>query len=50
MNEKWLFRKELNFRDLGGLPTKDGKKVKAGYFYRSSGLYLLNEQEKHELT
>ena len=50
MNEKWLFRKELNFRDLGGLPTIDGKKVKAEYFYRSSGLYLLNEQEKHELT
>ncbi|MEE8808490.1 MAG: tyrosine-protein phosphatase [Lactimicrobium sp.] len=49
MNEKWLFRKELNFRDLGGLPTSSGKRVKEGCFYRSSGLYLLNENEKKQL-
>ena len=49
MNEKWLFRKELNFRDLGGLPAADGKKVRNGCFYRSSGLYLLNAQEKQAL-
>ena len=40
------FRKQLNFRDLGGYPTKDGRKVPYGKFYRSGGIYLYNEEER----
>lgn len=30
--------KVFNFRDLGGIPTADGRRVKSGYFYRSAML------------
>lgn len=42
-------RKELNFRDLGGYPTADGRHVRSGLFFRSGGLYRMNEQELEEL-
>ncbi|MCR5229231.1 MAG: tyrosine-protein phosphatase [Solobacterium sp.] len=38
-------RKELNFRDLGGYPSKDGRTVRHGIFYRSAGLFRMNEEE-----
>ena len=38
-------RKTLNFRDLGGYPTKDGRIIKKGLFYRSGGIFLFNEEE-----
>ena len=35
-----------NFRDLGGIPTKDGRTIKWGKFYRSG---KLNEMKKKDL-
>ena len=34
-----------NFRDLGGLPTRDGGRVRTGLLYRSDSLALLSEQD-----
>ncbi|MCH3962399.1 MAG: tyrosine-protein phosphatase [Solobacterium sp.] len=42
------FRIEMNFRELGGYPTKDGRKVKHGMFYRSGALGCLNKAELDE--
>lgn len=38
-------RKELNFRDLGNIHTKTGRKIKKGFFYRSSGLNQFSSQD-----
>ena len=48
MNKKELekIRKEVNFRSLGGIQMKDGRRIKDGLFYRSGALYQLNEEEK----
>lgn len=35
----------VNFRDLGGYVTKDGRRVRQGLLYRSGGLYLMTEEE-----
>lgn len=40
-----IFRNKINFRDLGGLQTNDGKFVRKGYFYRGAGLNFFNEEE-----
>lgn len=42
-------RKELNFRDVGGLETEDNHKVKKGYIYRSRGLYMYTKEDLREL-
>ena len=39
----------LNFRDLGGHPTKDGRRTKPGMVYRSAHLAQLNGEEPHPL-
>ena len=39
------FRQELNFRELGGYKTKDGRTVKKGMLYRSAALGSMNERE-----
>ena len=39
------FENVLNFRDLGGLKTNDGKAIKKGYFYRGAALSFYNEEE-----
>ena len=40
------FRKPVNFRDLGGYETAEGRRVKEGCFFRSGGLYLMDETER----
>lgn len=35
-----------NFRDLGGYPTTDGRKVKKGLIYRSGELFGLTDQDR----
>lgn len=40
-----ILRNENNFRDLGGYVTNDHRIVKHGCFYRSAGLFKMNEQE-----
>ena len=42
------FSPELNFRDLGGLKTNDGRIVRNGHFYRGAGLPYFNEEELEE--
>ncbi|MEG2002848.1 MAG: tyrosine-protein phosphatase, partial [Clostridia bacterium] len=37
-----------NFRELGGIITKDGKKIKHGYFFRSGQLGDIKENAKVE--
>lgn len=36
---------ELNIRDLGGLPTKDGRHIKKGLIFRSSALAFFSDDE-----
>lgn len=43
-------RPEINFRDLGGYQTEDGRVLKRGCFYRSSNLSRWNQSELQELT
>lgn len=38
-------RKIMNFRDLGGYPTKDGRKIKTGLLYRSAALGYMTQRE-----
>ncbi len=38
-------RKEMNFRELGGIPVSGGRRVRYGVFYRTGALGLLNEEE-----
>ncbi|UYW02397.1 tyrosine-protein phosphatase [Flavobacterium agricola] len=42
---KLTFKKVANFRDLGGLKTKDGRYVNWGRFYRSDALNGLQDNE-----
>ncbi len=44
--DKDLFRREMNFRELGGYITEDGRRIPYGLFYRSAGLPYLTEDEK----
>lgn len=37
----------VNFRDLGGIKNKDGKKIKSGYIYRSSAPNKLSNRQKN---
>ena len=46
MSEVKGFRKEMNFRDLGGYTAKDGRTIKNRLLYRSGALGLLDEEEK----
>lgn len=40
------FAAELNLRELGGLPTNDGRHVRCGLFYRGSSLLDLSDAER----
>ena len=39
------FENVLNFRDLSGLKTNDGRVIKKGYFYRGAALDFYSEEE-----
>ncbi len=41
-------RKELNFRELGGYVSDDGRKIRYGQFFRTAALCDLNAQELEE--
>ena len=43
------FDKTRNFRDMGGHTAMDGKKVRNGIFYRSSGRMLMHDETRKEL-
>lgn len=49
MKKQIIIREELNFRDLGGYKSLDGRTVQHDIFYRSCALGLFNEQELREL-
>jgi protein-tyrosine phosphatase len=40
------FAPEFNLRELGGLPTSDGRRVRRGFFYRGSPLVGLSPDER----
>ena len=44
-NRHIYFKKEVNFRDIGGLKTTDGKQVKWGMIFRSDNLSKLRRNE-----
>lgn len=39
----------LNFRDMGGYPTNDGRKVREGLFFRSASLTKMTEQDRQKV-
>lgn len=50
MNNRFIeFENINNFRDLKDLKTKDNKKVKEGFFFRSARLDLMNEEDTKKL-
>ena len=40
-----LLSGQHNFRDLGGIPTKDGRRIKSGLLYRSGDLYSIPDED-----
>jgi len=40
---------QLNFRDLGGIQTTDGRKVKSGLLFRSGDFFTLSPGDIHKL-
>jgi len=42
-----MFRKSVNFRDIGGYQTIDGKHVRKRQIFRSGGFSRMNETEKN---
>ena len=44
------FRDVQNFRDLGGLKSGDGRRVREGFFYRGAGLAYFDEEELKEFV
>ncbi|MTG98762.1 tyrosine-protein phosphatase [Myroides albus] len=49
-NREIDFRKVHNFRDLGGIPTSEGRYTKWGKIYRSGHLHKLNSKEKEKVV
>lgn len=41
-----FFPPSVNFRDLGGIRSADGRTIRPGLLYRSGGLYLLDDREQ----
>lgn len=47
--KEFVFEKIHNFRDIGGLPTCDGRRMKSGLLYRSDELSQLSEKDLAKL-
>ena len=45
LNAEYFMDNVFNFRDLGGIPTTDGRKVKSGLFFRSGLLDFANDND-----
>ena len=50
ISERYLLRGAPNARDLGGLPTVDGRKVRAGVLLRSGELAGITDADAHTLS
>lgn len=50
ISERYLLRGAPNARDLGGLPTMDGRKVRAGVLLRSGELAGITDADAHTLS
>ena len=48
--ERYLLRGAPNARDLGGLPTMDGRKVRAGVLLRSGELARITDDDAQTLS
>ena len=48
--ERWLLRGAPNTRDLGGLPTMDGRMIRPGLLLRSGELAGITERDAHFRT
>jgi protein tyrosine/serine phosphatase len=46
---KPVFAAVFNFRDLGGLPTTDGRSVQSGRLYRSDALHRITDEDAARL-
>lgn len=44
-----LFKREHNFRELGGYATADGHHIKEGVFYRSAALASMSDEELNNI-
>jgi protein-tyrosine phosphatase len=42
---EFLLKSQLNFRDLGGIKAKEGKKIKPGLIYRSGDLHSISDED-----
>ena len=49
-SERWLLRGAPNARDLGGLPTMDGRTIRPGLLLRSGELAGITEPDAQTLT
>lgn len=49
-SERWLLRGAPNARDLGGLPTMDGRTIRPGLLLRSGELAGITEPDAQALT
>jgi protein tyrosine/serine phosphatase len=50
MDTSWTPELAYNWRDLGGLPTTQGGRVRAGRFFRSDTLQELGDSDAHRLA
>lgn len=50
MDTSWTPQQAFNWRDLGGLPTTHGGRVKAGRLFRSDTLQELDDSDAHRLA
>lgn len=50
MKERQNMNSVVNFRDIGGFPTKQGTSVKTGHFFRSGELVNVAQEDQQKLV